>query len=309
MKERTPIREFKNDLSLLLDMGDPRSVMREVRTIVSMMFPDGDFGIVEKSFEDVLKLFRGGYPGYGECNTGYHDLRHTTDVLLCLARLMHGHFMDGLAFDLHSFRLALISAVMHDTGYIQREDDNEGTGGKYTAVHVERSIGFVERYFDENGWPEEDALLSGRLIAATDLRMKIEDIPFRSEEEKAFGRALFISDLLGQMADRRYLEKLRFLYDEFSEADIPGYENADDLLEKTLGFVEFIRKRLESEMRYSSRHMKNHFSARWNIEEDLYMDAVEGNVRYIEYLIERDGTNYEAYLRRRGDSSPGTPEA
>ena len=101
----------------------------------------------------MVKLFRGNYPGYQKCNTWYHDLKHTTDCLLAMARLLHGASLNGLPLPDRDVVLGLTAALFHDTGYIQAEDDLEGTGAKYTLVHVERSVAFMEKYFARPAFP------------------------------------------------------------------------------------------------------------------------------------------------------------
>ena len=74
----------------LVDMETPRSVCDEVEAIVSMMRPEFDFHPINDLFKDVIRFFNGNYPGYRKCNTEYHDIKHTTDTFLAMARLMHG---------------------------------------------------------------------------------------------------------------------------------------------------------------------------------------------------------------------------
>jgi len=40
----------------------------------------------------------------------------------------------------------LNAALFHDTGYIQEKSDDEGTGAKYTSIHVKRSIQFLDKH-------------------------------------------------------------------------------------------------------------------------------------------------------------------
>lgn len=137
------IEYFSNPLDGLVDMEDPQSVRDEVRAIFFMAIPGFDFKPVDMVFRDMVKLFSGKYPGYKGCNTKYHDLKHTTDTFLAMARLIHGALVKGLDIDNKAVTQGLISTLMHDTGYIQHIDDNKGTGAKYTLVHIERSIEFI----------------------------------------------------------------------------------------------------------------------------------------------------------------------
>ena len=140
-------------LSDLIDTKDPDSVIREIRHIVSLMFPDLDFGFLGQAAADTVRLFRGDYPGYLGCNTPYHDLEHTMDVLLASARLLHGAFVQGEGLGERTVTLVLAGALFHDSGLIQSEDDRDGTGAKYTMGHEDRSVAFVKDYFLEYGRP------------------------------------------------------------------------------------------------------------------------------------------------------------
>jgi hypothetical protein len=93
-----------------------------------MIFEDFDFERVDLAFTDFMDLFAGRYPGYRKCNTRYHDLKHTTDTFMAMARLIHGAAIKGIKITRRGTSLWLISALMHDTGYIQTVDDQTGTG-------------------------------------------------------------------------------------------------------------------------------------------------------------------------------------
>ncbi|MEE9912529.1 MAG: hypothetical protein K4571_12480 [Deltaproteobacteria bacterium] len=73
-----------------------------------------------------------------------------------MARLMHGTSSQGMHFSEKEINLKLISAFMHDTGYIQSVDDVVGTCVKYMLVHITRSIYFVQNYYAENTYFAED---------------------------------------------------------------------------------------------------------------------------------------------------------
>ena len=51
-------------LSRIVNMENPQSVLDEVRTIAFMMFEEYDFDILNHIFKDIIRLFRGKYPGY-----------------------------------------------------------------------------------------------------------------------------------------------------------------------------------------------------------------------------------------------------
>ena len=108
------------------------------------------------------------------------------------------------------------------------------------------------------------------------------------------------SDLLGQMADRTYLEKLLFLFLEMQEAKIQDFDDEFDLLKKTLEFYELTKDRFANEMDGVNSFMRDHFKTRWDIDKDLYLEAVENQMKYLKSILENNAADYRAKLRRGG---------
>lgn len=282
----------------LIFMADPQTVFAEVCRIVARMYLRFDFRPLEKVFRDVVKLFQGQYPGYKACNTDYHDLKHTTDCLLAMARLIHGASLNGLVLPKRDINLGLIAALLHDTGFIQRYSDAGGTGAKYTLIHVERSVAFMEKYFDLAGFSTTDLDYCRCCVNCTGLDTKIKDIPFESKYNRLAGCMLGTADLLGQMGDRTYLERLPFLYREFQEGKVSGFESELDLLRKTPHFWAFSQFRMITELLNVDRYMQDHFRDWWGIDRDLNREAIEGNIIYLKYILEHHISDYPRYLRR-----------
>jgi hypothetical protein len=113
-------------------------------------------------------------------------------------------------------------------------------------------------------------------------------------------RKLGTADLLGQMADRTYLERLPFLYHEFKEGGVPGFADELDLLQKTPAFWEFTQKRLAGELGGLDRLMRDHFRVRWGIDQDMDRETVERNIAYLQFILVNHGDDYQRYLRRDG---------
>jgi hypothetical protein len=281
----------------LIDMTSPDAILEEVKTISSLINPTAGFDPINIAYRDVLRLFAGGYPGYKKSNTGYHDLFHTTDVMLASARLVHGAATTGIDFSAEEINRILLSAMMHDTGYIQRESEKSGTGAQYTAIHIDRSIDFITGYFRNDLNIEVDLEAIAQILRCTGLNVRIDEIPFKSERNRFLGFVLGTADLLGQMADRYYVEKLPILYNEFMEGRIPGFASDFDLMKKTTGFYKMAMNRFKNELGSTDRFMKNHFRARWNMPVDLYAVAIERNMDYLTKVVE-NGPDYKGKLKR-----------
>lgn len=289
--------EQNHQLAKLVDMDDPQAVLTEVETIVRLMHPGFNVGFLQRAYGDVLKMFAGQFPGYRACNTEYHDLKHTTDATLAMTRLIHGAVMEGNPISARNVELAVASTLFHDIGYIQSEGD-DGTGAKYTKSHIERSADFLTDYFRVAGFPEEDATDGRDMLACTGLTVRIGEIRFRSFEVRMLGMMLGTADLLGQMADRTYLEKLSYLYREFKEAEVPGFNEEIDMYINTLGFYELTKKRFASDLGGVNRFMRTHFRERWGVDADLYASAIERQMDYLRAVLEKYRPDYRNYLRR-----------
>jgi hypothetical protein len=266
-----------------LDNAD--DVMEEIKNIILLIYRKFNFNEFEQVFKDVLKLFNGYYPGYRRCNTVYHDLSHTLDCLLITAKLIHGACLNGIVFTQRDVTLGLISALLHDTGYIQAVEDNTGTGAKYTVCHIERSIEFMKKYFHDNGFPSKYLTICSDFLRCTGLDVKISEIKFQSKEHEILGQILGTADLIGQMANENYLEKLPHLYDEFREGGVPGYSDKFELLKKTPAFWEMVKKRLVNELGHVDRYLRDYLRVLWGINQDLYRQAIDRNMERLQAFL------------------------
>lgn len=287
----------------LIDAHDPQAVLAEVLHILSLLNMD------EKRqqqlisvYEDIVLLFKGDYPGYRASNTRYHNLEHTTMVALGTARLIHGctEIMD---FTPDSILTGLLAALYHDVGLIQTTADRSGTGAKYTIGHENRSISFMRHNMKKKSFPEWQMEDCEAMIQCTNIHTTPADIDFRNDEIQYMAMIVGSADLLSQIADRKYLEKLTLLFKEFEEAGIPGFHSEAELIEKTEDFYDNIaRYRLVDALGNVSSNMHYHFRARWNIDRDLYADAIENNIGYLRSIVAWGNccknADYRKYLRR-----------
>lgn len=281
----------------LINPADAQRVHDEVKHIISLLTDEYDYDMFDVFLKDTVRLFGGEYPGYQSSRTSYHDLEHTNSVVLATARLMHGCFLEGHALEPRSIFLGLASSLFHDIGLIQTMDDNEGTGAKYTVGHEERSIAFITKYLSSKGFSPQDTEDCAHLIRCTILSLPVKEIPFRSGKIETLGKIVGSADLLAQMADRNYLEKLLLLFREFEEAGVPGFDSALDLLQKTEGFYKFVaQKRLSEEFDGISANMRSHFNSRWGIPQDLYAESIRKNIEYLKTVIDGCRDSFECYL-------------
>jgi len=287
-------------VSIIVDIKKPRSVLRDAKRFFHESYPGADFRLVERAFILTKRLYDGRFPGYLACSAEYHDYTHTVSVFAAASRLQDGCVLAGMGIQPEVAVDVLIAALLHDTGYIREEGDVSGTGAQYTRVHVDRSSAFALREAPEYGLAPERAARVARMILGTDLARPLGalELECEREDERQGVEILAAADLLGQMADRAYIEKLLFLYYEFREAGIEGYNSAFDILRKTAGFYESTKARLDGPLGRVSGRSREHFTARYGIERDLYREAISREMAYLDSILADDATNFRSKLKR-----------
>jgi len=275
-------------------------VLNEVHVILKLTSPDFNTVPITRAFNTTISLFEGNFPGYQACNTEYHNLHHTISSFIAMARLIHGARTQDKLFNERQIVVGLIAALLHDVGYIQEAFDTDGTGAKHSADHVRRSIDFLKRNGAEFGLADEEISAGRTLILCTDFAVDIPAVNFPTSRFELLGKMLGTADLLAQMADRAYLEKLLFLYHEFREAHIGGYKSEVDLLRKTIGFYAFIAKRLKTTLDATDQYMEAHFASRWNIRKDPYQISIENQKNYLQQIMAMQDSDPRKYLKREG---------
>jgi hypothetical protein len=287
----------QNDVTNRVNVEDPQRVRDAVLALFAGRYPGADFAPLARAFDDLAALFGGTYPGYLACDTLYHDIRHTLDMTLAMARLIDGHERSCAAAERLGARRAMLGvlvALLHDTGYLKRSSEAEvENGAVFTKVHVSRSADFVTAYLPRIGFAAE-APVAARLVHFTGYEMEIEDIRVDDQKDRMLGCMVGTADLLGQMSDRMYLEKCReFLYREFVVGNIARetlpdgrevvrYASPEDLVLKTPGFYEYVaRARIERKLAGVDRFIGAHFDG-----QNLYQAEIDRNMDFLRQAIQ-----------------------
>ncbi len=287
------------EINKLFNNDDPEVVWGRVTDIIRSMSPAYDFTLVRSAYDDVLRLFRGEYPGYGSIKTLYHDRTHTLDVLSCGVRLMHGVHISGDQLQDDEITLVAIAMLLHDVGYAQLKGEENGTGAQYTQTHVRRGIEFTRKYFSSHNLPHMEAAVCN-LIQGTEHNRPFALIEFANDRERMLGRIVATADITGQMADRIYLEKLLFLYLEFREANFGSYQSMYDLLCQTNHFYETIREKLDGALGGIYRKLEYHFRHALGTGNNYYLESIEKNMEYLEKVVANDEAELFTMLKRNG---------
>ncbi|HEY5623144.1 MAG TPA: hypothetical protein VIV14_05240, partial [Gammaproteobacteria bacterium] len=139
-----------------VQVSSPAAVRTAVGEIFQTLYPTHSFDAVWMAFHDFERLFLGREPDYHAVDTTYHDIQHTLDMTLALARLIAGHESTVTAKDRlgpERATLALITALFHDAGYLRhkRTDRDAVNGSEFTLTHVSRGAAFLSSYLPRIG--------------------------------------------------------------------------------------------------------------------------------------------------------------
>jgi len=284
----------------LFQIDSSVTLWSEVIEILRLISPGLHTDSLRRVFNSVNDLYHGNFPGYSACNTGYHDFNHATAVFLAMARLINGAALDGIVFSENDIVAGLSAAILHDVGYIQAVDDRKGTGAKYKAVHEQRSMEFLSRHGEALDLSADEIAAGRSIIQCTDMQEDIGAIAFDSRQIKFIGRLLAAADLLAQLADQLYLEKLLYLYYECREAGIGNYATEAEIIIKASAFYDVFEDRLKLLNIKTDRYLKLHFASRPHGDENLYRVAIEKHKHYLENILSSKDADPYCHLRRGG---------
>jgi hypothetical protein len=290
------------DVTNTVQVSSAPQVRAAVSALFGALYPNSGFDSVWLAFHDFERVFRGLDPSYHAVDTTYHDMQHTLDMTLALARLIAGREQsvepaDRLGPD--RAELAIVSALFHDVGYLRhREHDAAAVNGAvFTRMHVTRSGRYLESYLPRIGLEQFVPVVS-RIVHFTGYELNVDQIELEDPKDSVVGHLLGTADLVAQLADRCYLEKCRDrLYPEFvlggvAIDDRPQgkvlYRSAEDLLGKTLSFYQTsARQRLE----HNFNRVYRYFEAFFERGQNPYIRFIRKNLTFLNTVIQNGDWN------------------
>ena len=288
------------DVTNTVQVCNPAAVRDAVHELFAETFSGLSFDKLWLAFYDFERLFTGRFPGYKGCDTTYHDMQHTLDMTLALARLAVGYERSVEPADrlgAGRAQMAVITSLFHDSGYIRHEvrDRDFSNGAEFTLYHVSRSADFLRRYLPELGMTK-DVGISSMIVHFTGYELDLDKIELDDPRDIICGHLIGTADLIAQMADRCYLEKCRDrLYNEFVVGGVavenarPGeymvrYKSGKDLLKKTPAFYQQVtRDRLNSKFNRVYRYAEVLYGGH-----NPYIDAIKSNITHLVRVLQSD---------------------
>jgi len=298
-------RRSDYDVTNTVQVSSVAAVRRAVDELYSRTWPGGPIDKLGTAFTDFERLFNGQFPGYLGCDTVYHDVQHTLDDTLAMARLLVGYERSHAGeqrLGAERALLGLVVALFHDAGYIRQTDDTtHRNGAEFTRTHVGRGAQFLARYLPTIGMADWVSVAT-QIVHFTGYEVSFDQIRLDDPRDRKVGHLLGTADMMAQMADRCYLEKCRDrLYAEFVLGGVAvsrdnggfkvTYASGLDVLRQTPEFVSAtMRNRLDGEFGGAYRYFEVVLGGR-----NPYMEAIEGHLDYLRQVLQ---TRRWSMLRR-----------
>ena len=178
----------------------------------------------------------------------YHNVEHTILVSLVGQEILRGKQIQTAIVTAETWLHFILALLCHDVGYVQgicQQDERSerryatgvandciaiapgATDASLAPYHVDRSKCFVAENFAQH--PVIDVELLQQHIELTRFPVPADRVHQDIDNYPGLARA---ADLIGQLSDPRYLEKIPALFYEFEEAGTNqtlGYHHPDDL--------------------------------------------------------------------------------
>jgi hypothetical protein len=289
-------RRSDYDVTNTVQVSSPTSVRHAVEELFRQTWPGAALDRLTQAFGDFERLFTGQFPGYYGCDTVYHDLQHSLDDTLAMARLLAGYDRSHppeQRLGPERALLGLVVALFHDAGYIRQIDDTQHrNGAEFTRTHVSRGAQFLARYMPTIGLANWVPVAT-QIIHFTGYEVPFEDIRLDDALDRRVGHLVGTADMMAQMSDRCYLEKCRDrLYPEFVLGGVAlgrdgggdlkvTYASGLDVLRQTPQFFEeTMRTRLDGEFAGAYRYFETLFGGH-----NPYMEAIERNLAHLRKVL------------------------
>ena len=285
-------RRSDYDVTNTVQVSSVASVRKAVEELFLQTWPGANTERLTTAFADFERLFSGQFPGYLGCDTVYHDMQHSLDDTLAMARLLAGYdrtHAPEQRLGAERALLGIIVGLFHDSGYIRQSDDTlHRNGAEFTRTHVMRGANFLARYLPAIGLANWVPVAT-QVIHFTGYEVPFKDIRLDDERDRRVGHLLGTADMLAQMSDRCYLEKCRDrLYPEFvlggvamQREDDGGlkvqYGSGLDVLRQTPLFV----NRGHGPGNPAYRYVESLYGGR-----NPYLEAINRNLAYLTRVLE-----------------------
>ncbi len=197
--------------------------------------------LIVKNAEHVIQTIATG-------NTLYHNVEHTIQVTLVGQAILQGKILANESVSPEIWLNFMMSLLCHDIGYAsgiywpedQDDVDKNASNAVLMPIHINRGKRFVEEAFCHQKSIDTDFIQ--QCIERTRFPVPEGEEYQCSDDFPGLVRG---ADLIGQLSDPRYINKLPAVFFEFEESgynEFTGYKQPGDLL---TNYAEFYQNSVE----------------------------------------------------------------
>ena len=227
-------------------MFNPSSVVIEAFLVELRLKYSNLFGPNTDNTQLLISAARNALEIIANSDAPYHDMNHTIMVTMVGTEILGGKFLVEGSINERDWIHFVISLLHHDIGYVRGicqadcsgryaiNDDDEtislapgATDAALTPFHVDRAQLYIRERFLRDDRVDVDIICSN--IERTRFPVPSEKDHQETSDLPGLLRA---ADLIGQLADPQYINKVSRLFAEFSETGQlkkMGYHHAGDL--------------------------------------------------------------------------------
>ncbi|MDI9347721.1 MAG: hypothetical protein QM538_04375 [Methylacidiphilales bacterium] len=311
------IRKSGFDVTGILLVRDSAIIENAVVELYKESFSNAPCQIIRDAFDLFNQSYAGLLKEFMPCDMLYHDEEHVLEVTLATARLIYGLQKTSKPFNQYIHKLdknlaivAIVIALFHDSGYLKnRHNETEVINGSvFTKTHVSRSSDMLFSVMAKLGLKQYTRIAT-EAVHYTGYEKKIKSLDLQNDIERIVGCLVGTADYIGQMSDRRYLEKCYSrLYPELVLGkadqyfcDVTNqvktlYKNRTDLITKSNNFYKnVVRPKLEFDF-HSVYHLADAIFPEYGV--NLYMWWMENNQRELVNILSNQ-LEIKKLLRRK----------
>ena len=279
-------------MSQLVDMKNLPAVLEEVKNNFIHHYPVESFPVVRSLFNK-LHRYCSENPSDGlGCPL---DFSQAGGIMLAFSRIFDGYNIENGVVCEEAVILGLIASILCSQGVYSYLEEAENRSEP--AIHIEEMKKSVQEVFDKYEITKENFETVKKMITCACINYDLKDVTFDSEAEKTVALMVASADILGRMSSRNYLEKLLNYYDSVKE-DIDEFSRLMLLKQNIQYYRNVITKRLEDDLMGLYKLCEVHFERRYDIGYNMYIEAIDRQIEYLEDVLQQGPESYRAHFKR-----------
>ncbi len=280
-------------MSQLVDMNNLHAVIEEVKNNFIRFYRIESFQAVRSLFKSINRLCE-----TPRSSSGNLDFSQTAGIILAFSRMVDGYNLENKddILDEDTVILGLMASLLcRHCLYSYLEDQNNGSDDNIFQEEIHEA---VRKIIEKYEFTEEEFEVIKNMVCCADINHNFNNTSFKDSTQKKISMMVAAADILGRMSCRNYLEKLLKFYDTARE-DMDEYARLKLLKKNIQHYRSVIMNRLEKDLEGFFKLCEVHFSQRYGIGYNMYVEAIDRQIEFLEDIIQQEPECYRNRLKRK----------